>query len=72
VDKEFVRSGKYPERNSSPQGGWDFAVARRKLVLLPYFSCSRGSFGIKLNVSVTSGNATNEVSEPKPPPYTGS
>jgi len=84
ADKEFVRSGKYPERNSSPHGGWDFEVARRKLVLLPFISCQRGSFnfyfgwrehgsfGIKLNVSVPPGNATNEVSEPKPPPKTGS
>ena len=84
ADKKFVRSGKYPERNSSPHGGWDFEVARRKLVLLPFISCQRGSFnfyfgwrehgsfGIKLNVSVPPGNATNEVSEPKPPPHTGS
>jgi len=84
ADKEFVRSGKYPERNSSPHGGWDFEVARRKLVLLPFISCQRGSFnfyfgwrehgslGIKLNVSVPPGNAINEVSEPKPPPKTGS
>jgi hypothetical protein len=83
ADKEFVRSGKYPERNSSPHGGWDFEVARRKLVLLPFISCQRGSFnfyfgwrehgsfGIKLNVSVPPGNATNEVSGPKPPPKTG-
>jgi len=44
ADKKFVRSGKYPERNSSPHGGWDFEVARRKLVLLPFISCQRGSF----------------------------
>jgi hypothetical protein len=78
ADKEFVRSGKYPERNSRPRGGWDFAVARRKLVLLPFISYQRGSFnfyfgwrehgnfGIKLNVSAPPGNATHEVSEPKP------
>ena len=78
ADKKFVRSGKYPERNSRPRGGWDFAVARRRLVLLPFISYQRGSFnfyfgwrehgnfGIKLNVSAPPGNATNEVSEPKP------
>jgi hypothetical protein len=78
ADKEFVRSGKYPERNSRPRGGWDFAVARRKLVLLPFISYQQGSFnfyfgwrehgnfGIKLNVSAPPGKATNEVGEPKP------
>jgi hypothetical protein len=78
ADQEFVRSGKYPERNSSPHGGWDFEVARRKLVLLPFISCQRGSFnfyfgwrehgsfGIKLNFSTPPGNATNEVSQPRP------
>jgi hypothetical protein len=78
ADKAFVRSGKYPERNSRPHGGWDFEVARRKLVLLPYFSYSRGSFnfyfgwrehgsfGIKLNFSTPPGKATNEVSRPRP------
>jgi hypothetical protein len=72
ADKEFVRSGKYPERNSSPHGGWDFEVARRKLVLLPFISCQRGSFnfyfgwrehgsfGIKLNVSTPPSKATND------------
>jgi hypothetical protein len=78
ADKKFVRSGKYLEGNSRPRGGWDFAVARRRLVLLPFISYQRGSFnfyfgwrehgnfGIKLNVSTPPDNATNEVSEPKP------
>jgi hypothetical protein len=60
-DKTFVRSGRYPERNSNPDGGWDFAVARRELAVLPFLSCQhgrfnfylgwreRGDFGIKLN-----------------------
>ena len=63
ADKKFVRSGKYPGRNSSPHGGWDFEVARRKLALLPFISYQRGgfnfyfgwrergNFGIKLNYS---------------------
>jgi hypothetical protein len=84
ADKEFVRSGRYPDRNSSPHGGWDFAVARRKLVLLPFISWQRGSFnfyfgwrehgnfGIKFNFSTPPGKATNEVSQPRPPPKTGS
>ena len=79
ADKEFVRSGKYPERNSNPNSGWDFEVARRKLVLLPFISYQRGefnfyfgwrergNFGIKFNFSTPPGKATNEVSQPKPP-----
>ena len=63
ADKEFVRSSKYPGRNSRSPGGWDFAVARRRIVLLPFISCrrggfnfyfgwrERGNFGIKLNYS---------------------
>jgi len=63
ADKKFVRSGRYPERNSNPKGGWDFEVARRNLLWLPFASCQRGrfnfywgwrehgSFGIKLNYS---------------------
>jgi hypothetical protein len=62
-DRKFVRSGRYPERNSDPNGGWDFEVARRKLALLPFASYQRGNFnfyfgwrergdfGIKLNYS---------------------
>lgn len=61
ADKKFHRSGKFPERNSDPRGGWDFAVTRRHILLLPYFSYDRdwcdfylgwrerGNFGIKLN-----------------------
>ncbi len=60
ADKHFSRSGQFPERNSDPRGGWDFAVSRRIIVLLPFFSyernwCNfyfgwreRGNFGIKL------------------------
>jgi len=63
ADKKFIRSGHYPERNSKPNGGWDFEVTRRKLALLPFLSWQRGgfnfycgwreagSFGIKLNFS---------------------
>src|SRR5208283_3396421 len=62
-DKPSVRSGRYPELDSNPHGGWDFAVSRRKLVLLPFISYQRGrfnfyfgwrehgSFGLKLNRS---------------------
>jgi len=60
ADKEFTRSGRYPERNSDPRGGWDIEIARRKLVVLPFLAYERswcdfycgwrehGAFGIKL------------------------
>ncbi len=63
ADKQFKRSGRYPDRVGSPQGGWSFAVTRRKLAVLPfifyqhgrftfYFGWrDRGDFGIKLNYS---------------------
>jgi hypothetical protein len=38
ADRSFVRSGRYPERNSNPRGGWDFELVRRRLALLPFFS----------------------------------
>ena len=59
-DKEFSRSGKYPERNADPRGGWNFALGRRWLAPLPYVSYERswctfyfgwrehGAFGLKL------------------------
>ena len=61
ADKVFKRSGRWPRRNSNPNGGWDFDLARRRLVLLPFFSYERnrfnfyfgwrerGDFGVKLN-----------------------
>jgi len=62
ADKKFVRSGRYPERNSSPRSGWDFAVAKYKWLRLPFVSYERsrfhfylgwrerGNFGIKVNI----------------------
>ena len=41
ADKKIARSGRYPERISNPNGGWNFAVARRKLVLLPFICYER-------------------------------
>jgi len=76
ADKPFRRSGRWPERNSSPRGGWDFEVARRRLALLPFFSYQRGrfnfycgwrergNFGIKLNWSAPAGPAPNRGPEP--------
>lgn len=61
ADKKISRSGHYPDRNSTPKGGWDFEVARRRIIFLPFVSydrswCTfyfgwreRGNFGMKLN-----------------------
>jgi hypothetical protein len=82
ADKKFVRSGKYPERNSNRNGGWDFEVARRKLVLLPFLSYQRGgfnfyfgwrergNFGIKLNYSKPpEKKPQTDDSQSKPAPW---
>ena len=62
ADKKFSRSGKYPGRNSSPHGGWDVEIVRRRLALLPFVSYERsrctfyfgwrehGAFGIELKL----------------------
>ena len=67
ADKRFVRYSKDSEANPNRSGGWDFAVARRKLAVLPfvgyrrghfnfYFGWrERGNFGIKLNLSKPPG-----------------
>ena len=31
ADKPFYRSGRFPEKNSDPRGGWDFEAASRSL-----------------------------------------
>jgi hypothetical protein len=61
ADKKFVRTSRQPEKVSNPNTHWNFAVARRKLALLPFLSYhrsrfnfyfgwrERGNFGIKLN-----------------------
>jgi len=75
ADQPFRRSGRWPERNSSPRGGWDFEVARRMLALLPFFAYQRGqfnfyfgwrergNFGIKLNWSAP---AASQPANPVP------
>lgn len=78
ADKKIVRSGRYPEKGSNPNGGWSFAVGRHRLVLLPFISYHRGkfnfyfgwrksgNFGMKFNFSTPPGKATNEISQPRP------
>ncbi|MFZ0826499.1 MAG: hypothetical protein WAO02_03665 [Verrucomicrobiia bacterium] len=61
ADKKTVRYGFYPALNGNPNGGWNFAVTRRRIVFLPFIDYKRhrfefyfgwrerGNFGIKLN-----------------------
>jgi hypothetical protein len=63
ADKKFARSGRFPEKNSDPRGGWDFEAARYKFIWLPFISYHRpkfdfyfgwrnhGNFGVKINVN---------------------
>jgi len=62
ADKEFIRVGTHPDDVFRPGGGWNFAVSRYCVLLLPFASCKtrhlatylgwreRGNFGAKLNV----------------------
>ena len=74
ADRKFVRSGHYPERNSNPHGGWNFAVARRWLALLPFISYERprvtfyfgwresGAFGVELRMHRPAPTAEKKTS----------
>jgi hypothetical protein len=67
ADKKFHRSGRFPDQNSDPRGGWDFEAARYKFIWLPFVSYhrpafdfylgwrNRGNFGIKINVKPKKG-----------------
>lgn len=64
-DKDLVRSGRFPARLSSPQGGWTVAVCKRGHVRLPFVDYRHGrfefyfgwrtggNFGIKFNLRQT-------------------
>lgn len=63
ADKQTVRSGRFPDEIANPNSGWNVAVSRRRIVLLPFVSYQRGrfefyfgwhprgNFGIKFNFS---------------------
>jgi len=44
ADKDSVRSGRYPEPNSNPHGGWNFAVSKYRWLRLPFLDYRRGKF----------------------------
>lgn len=63
ADKNFSRSGRFPDKNSDPRGGWDFEASRYKFIWLPFISYhrpkfdfylgwrERGNFGVKFNIN---------------------
>jgi hypothetical protein len=65
ADKDTMRYGRYPTVVGNPHGGWNVAVTRRRLVLLPFVDYKnrrmefylgwreRGNFGIKINIHHT-------------------
>ena len=44
ADKTFVRIGKYPARNFSPEDGWNWAVCKYYCLRLPFISYHRENF----------------------------
>jgi hypothetical protein len=61
ADKKSARSGRYPDVVTNPNGGWNFAISRRRIIFLPFISYerrkfefylgwhARGNFGAKIN-----------------------
>ena len=80
ADKKTVRCGRYPERNSDPNGGWNVAITRRILVLLPFVSYERkwitfylgwrerGAFGAELRIHRKPKPKAEESQPPETPP----
>lgn len=48
ADKPHVRSGRYPKKVGNPNGGWNFAVAKHRLLRLPFLAYNRGKFAFYL------------------------
>ena len=44
ADKPTVRYGRYPDKIGNPNGGWNFAVTRRRIVYLPFIDYKHGRF----------------------------
>jgi hypothetical protein len=76
ADKEFKRTSRISEGVSESRRHWDFAMARRKLAVLPFVSYQRdrfhfyfgwrerGNFGIKLNLSDSNKNPPRKPPQP--------
>ena len=75
ADRPFTRTGKFPERNFNPAGGWNWTVCRYHWLRLPFLShqngwfkfyCgwwSGGNFGMQLKISA---RKTVPPEKPKP------
>ncbi len=44
ADKDFLRTGRYPNLIFNPDEGWNWAVCRYRWLRLPFLSYKRGSF----------------------------
>ena len=68
ADEPFTRTGRFPERNFNPGGGWNWAVCRYGWVRLPFVSYQRGRF--KFYCGWRSGGNFGMEFKPaeKPPP----
>jgi hypothetical protein len=76
ADKKTVRYGRHPDKIGNPNGGWNFAITRRRIVFLPFVDYRRsrfefyfgwrkaGNFGIKLNFHQRILEPTNPKTEP--------
>jgi len=63
-DKKFVRSGRYPELMARPQGGLNFAVSRRKLVVLPSLITASKNLKSTLAGAITAASAWPSATSP--------
>jgi hypothetical protein len=75
ADRPFTRTGKFPEPNFNPAGGWNWTVCRYHWLRLPFLShqkgwfkfyCgwrSGGNFGMRLKISA---RKTFPPEKPKP------
>jgi hypothetical protein len=72
-DKQFIRSGHYPEYTSNPHGGLNFAICRRCLLVLPFVDWrlnkfefylgwrTNGSFGLACRSQPPPQNPTSKL-----------
>jgi hypothetical protein len=77
ADHETVRSGRCPEHNMNPRGGWNIAVTGYKRLRLPFVSYERhgiafylgwresGSFGAKFNFKRAQGGPGTGMADKK-------
>ena len=80
ADKPFTRTGRFPDRNFNPHGGWNWAVCRYGWLRLPFLSYQRGgfkfycgwrsggNFGMELKLAEKQTAPRRKPEEERPPP----